>query len=152
MFRVSFDYEEQAEYVFSIIVTDNGRTPRQSVPSTVTIAITNINDESPEFEEPTYSEFINLTLGKNCIKERNPLIYLVRIFSNCKTFAEKLHIFVGTCMYTVLHTFAIYNYYADICLSGTLQNLSLCAPFFHRLHCGRVLLPQHIIWERECIR
>ena len=65
MFRASFDYEEQAEYVFSIIVTDNGRTPRQSVPSTVTIAITNVNDESPEFEEPTYSEFINLTLGKN---------------------------------------------------------------------------------------
>ena len=52
----SFDYETQSEYVFSLIVTDNGRTPRQSSPSTVTIAITNLNDESPEFDPPGYSK------------------------------------------------------------------------------------------------
>ena len=53
---VSFDYEEKAEYSFSLIVSDNGRTPRQSEPSSVTIAITNINDEIPEFERANYSE------------------------------------------------------------------------------------------------
>ena len=39
-----------------MIVSDNGRTPRQSDPVTVTIAITNVNDEVPEFDQDTYGE------------------------------------------------------------------------------------------------
>ena len=52
----SFDYEEQQEYVFNMIVSDNGRTPRQSDDAAVTIAITNVNDEVPEFDQDTYGE------------------------------------------------------------------------------------------------
>lgn len=55
-FSFTFDYEEQDEYEFSLVVSDNGRNPRHSTPSTVTISITNLNDEEPVFEESTYSE------------------------------------------------------------------------------------------------
>lgn len=51
----TFDYEDQSEHSFNLIVVDNGRTPRRSAPSSVTIAIGNINDEDPEFEQATYS-------------------------------------------------------------------------------------------------
>ena len=58
MISASFDYEEKSEYEFSLIATDNGRTPRQSTPSTVTIEIINLNDEYPEFDPPSYSKLI----------------------------------------------------------------------------------------------
>ena len=54
----SFDHEEQPDYTFSLIVLDNGRTPRRSAPSSVTIAIGNINDEDPEFDQSTYSNWL----------------------------------------------------------------------------------------------
>ena len=66
VFSTSFDYEEKEEYSFSIIVSDNGRTPRQSEPAMVTISIVNVNDEEPEFEQSSYSEFL-LAIFINCI-------------------------------------------------------------------------------------
>lgn len=54
--RASFDYEEKEVYRFSLIAVDNGRTPRRSEPSDVTIEITNLNDEYPIFEEQSYSQ------------------------------------------------------------------------------------------------
>ena len=52
--------------MFSLIVADDGRHPRQSVPSTVTISITNLNDEEPVFEESTYSESCDTLSSPDC--------------------------------------------------------------------------------------
>ena len=62
-FSASFDREEKDEYTFSLIVSDNGRNPRQSLPATVTITITNLNDESPEFDPASYSKCLALRVA-----------------------------------------------------------------------------------------
>ena len=52
-----FDYEERSQYSNLLLtVTDNGRTPRRSTPTPITVRIVNLNDENPVFDQPTYSK------------------------------------------------------------------------------------------------
>ena len=54
---VSFDYENKSSYSsLQVVATDNGVVPRSSVPSTITVNIVNVNDNTPVFGSDTFSE------------------------------------------------------------------------------------------------
>lgn len=54
----SLDFEQQEEYMFTVVAYDNGRPESFSNTTQVTVQLTDVNDNVPIFTEPTYSASI----------------------------------------------------------------------------------------------
>ncbi len=56
---ISFNYEDKSSYSdLEVIAADNGVNSRDSQPSSITVNINNLNDNSPSFDENTFSKYL----------------------------------------------------------------------------------------------
>ena len=54
-FREPLDYESVEMYNFTVTPTDNGLIPRSGPPAHIIIYVTDVNDNLPVFQQPTYN-------------------------------------------------------------------------------------------------